>query len=353
MMGAVSQQLTQLSISGGGKDDAVHGAVVEEIHGLIRLYQDGHVERLPAVADVPCTWTPQPGVVSQDVSLAPSAALWARLHLPRAHPLQISSRLPLLVYFHGGGFCVGSPAWRCYHEFLARLAAHAACAVLSVSYRLAPEHRLPAAFQDGLSALRWVRQQAVASLREDSAGSWRARCDFGRVFLGGDSAGAAIAYRVAAAGPACCLTGVILIQPFFGGVERTWSEKNQQAPKASALNPPTSDCYWRMALPAGADRDHPWCNPLSKKAPPVDDQRLPPLLVCISDLDILRDRNLDLCKALRYSGESVEEKMYADVGHAFQVLHNYPMSQNRTIDMLTDIKAFISCARPWGYSRPR
>ncbi|KAG6527477.1 probable carboxylesterase 17 [Zingiber officinale] len=361
-MGAVSQQLTQLSISGGGgggggggvnnKDDAAgHGAVVEEINGLIRLYKDGHVERLPAVADVPCTWTPQPGVVSQDVSLAPSAALWARLHLP-AHPLQTRGRLlPLLVYFHGGGFCVGSPAWRCYHEFLARLAAHAACAVLSVSYRLAPEHRLPAAFQDGLSALRWVRQQAAPSLREDPAGSWRARCDFGRVFLGGDSAGAAIAYRVAAAGgmdpaaprSAFCLRGVILIQPFFGGVERTSSEKNQPAPKASsALTPSTSDCYWRMALPAGADRDHPWCNPLPKKAPPAEVQRLPPLLVCVSDLDILRDRNLDLCKALRYSGESVEEKTYADVGHAFQVLHNYPMSQNRTIDMLADIKAFIS-----------
>ncbi|XP_042461791.1 probable carboxylesterase 17 [Zingiber officinale] len=342
-MGAVPQQLIgdrRINTNVQMSKDAGHGAVLEEIEGLIKVYKDGYVERLPAVPHVPCTWACEPGVTSEDVALAGSSTdLWARLHMP-VHRHQ---RFPLLVYFHGGGFCVGSPAWRCYHEFLARLTSHAACSVLSINYRLAPEHRLPAALEDGLAALRWVRQQAAG-----------VRFDVGRVFLAGDSAGAAIAYHVAAAVGAeaaaalrpACLKGVILIQPFFGGVERTWSEKNlAQAAERSALSLAASDCYWRMALPPGANQDHPWCNPLAKGAPPLEGLRLPPLLVCVSELDILRDRNLAFCKALRNAGKGVEHKTYAGVGHAFQILHNYHMSQVRTNEMLIHIKAFITNIR--------
>ncbi|WOL01650.1 putative carboxylesterase 17 [Canna indica] len=341
-MGALSQ-LGDMRINfQPRKDEVVHGAVVEEIGGLIKVYKDGHVERLPAVADVPCTWASEPGVVSKDVAVG--AALWARLYVPKL-PAQ---RLPLLVYFHGGGFCVGSAAWRCYHEFLAHLASQAACVVLSVNYRLAPEHRLPAAYEDGLAAMRWVKQQAShRGGGHDDLGWWRGHCDFGRVFLAGDSAGAAIAYNVAAQlGSAVLksvsLKGLILIQPFFGGVTRTSSERNSVQSSRSALSLATSDCYWRMALPPGADRDHPWCNPLDKGAPRVENLRLPPVLVCVSELDILKDRNMDFWKALKSAGKSVEQATFTGVGHAFQVLHNYQMSHARTNEMLARIRAFIN-----------
>lgn len=89
------------------------------------------------------------------------------------------------------------------------------------------------------------------------------------------------------------------------------------------------------------------CNPVTTHGaifwpPKLEDLKLPPVLVCISEMDILRDRNLEFCKALRSAGKSVEQAMYAGVGHAFQVLHNYHMSQARTHEMLAHIKAFIS-----------
>ncbi|KAG8074327.1 hypothetical protein GUJ93_ZPchr0006g40706 [Zizania palustris] len=331
-----------------GKNGHGHGAVVEEVHGLIRVYKDGHVERLPAIPDVPCTWgtTSMPGVIARDVVVDRATGMWARLYAPAA-----AGRVPVVVYFHGGGFCVGSAAWSCYHEFLAQMAARAGCAVMSVDYRLAPENRLPAAFDDGLTALRWLRQQASYTAASDDLSWWRARCRFDRVFLTGDSAGATIAFHVAARldqlGPLTPLAvkGAILIQPFFGGETRTASEKTLPQPPGSALTLSTSDTYWCMALPAGATRDHPWCNPISGHgAPRLDTLPLPSFLVCISEADILRDRNLELCSALRKAGKSVEQAMYGGVGHAFQVLHNYHLSQPRTQEMLSHIKAFVSRA---------
>ncbi|TKV96993.1 hypothetical protein SEVIR_9G466600v4 [Setaria viridis] len=308
------QQQPTAAAGGGGKNG--HGAVVEEIHGLIRVYKDGHVERLPAIPDVPCTWGATApgapgGVVARDAVVDRATGVWARLYAPMA-AATTGARLPVVVYFHGGGFCVGSAAWSCYHEFLAQLAARAGCAVMSVDYRLAPEHRLPAAFDDGLAAVRWLRHQAaVAATRAaapDELSWWRARCGFDRVFLMGDSAGANVAFH----------------------------------PPGSALTLPTSDCYWRLALPAGAGRDHPWCNPLSRAAPRLETLPLPPVLVCVSEQDILRDRNLELCRAMRKAGKSVEQATYGGVGHAFQVLHNCHLSQPRTQEMLAHIKAFVS-----------
>ncbi|CAN6289980.1 unnamed protein product [Urochloa humidicola] len=346
----------------GVKSNGGHGPVVEEIHGLIRVYKDGHVERLPAIPDVPCTWgSTAPGapggVAARDVVVDRATGVWARLYAPVT--AAAAARLPVVVYFHGGGFCVGSAAWSCYHEFLAQLAARACCAVMSVDYRLSPEHRLPAAFDDGLASLRWLRHQASAAAAaavpaHDEVSWWRARCDFGRVFLAGDSAGASIAFHVAARvggqghvgalGPHLAVRGAVLVQPFFGGEARTASEKSMPQPPRSALTLPTSDCYWRLALPAGAGRDHPWCNPVvsSRGAPRLEALPLPPLLVCVSEADILRDRNLEMCRALRRAGKSVEQAVYGGVGHAFQVLHNCHLSQPRTQEMLAHIRAFVN-----------
>ncbi|OAY66789.1 putative carboxylesterase 17 [Ananas comosus] len=204
-----------------------HGHVVEEIEGLIRLYKDGRVDRLPAVADVPCTWALGPDLMSWDSALDNSTTgVWARIYAPK-----LPGKLPLL------------------------LATTAGCVIVSVNYRLAPEHRLPAAYQDGIAAMTWVRQQA-------SGGWWRSHVDFDRAFLCGDSAGAAVAFNVAVQlGPSAGLRGLILIQPFFGGESRTAAERNSvQSAARSALTLAASDAYWRMALPRGEPRA-PWCNP--------------------------------------------------------------------------------------------
>lgn len=308
---------------------------MEEVKGLIRVYKNGHVERLPVMPEVPNTRTVDPNVTSRDIVLNYSTGVWARFYMPKHQ-----GQLPLLVYFHGGGFCVGSPAWVCYHDFLTRLSARASCIIVSVNYRLAPEHRLPAAYEDGLIVMKWVSQQAVRG-GSDEHGWWRNKCNFGRVFVGGDSAGANIAHYVVMHSTTVSSQGMILIQPFFGGEGRTTSEKILVQPPSSALSLETSDSYWRLALPAGSNRDHPWCNPISMASSKSEEWRIPAMLVCISEMDILKDRNLEFCKAMRKAGKSVEQAIYNGVGHAFQVLDRSYVSQTRTNEMLTHIKCFI------------
>lgn len=318
-----------------------HGVFIEEVEGLIKVYKNGQVERPPAIPNVPSAVALNLGVTAQDVFIDKYTNLWARIYVPSG-----SAKLPFLVYFHGGGFCIGSAAWSCYHEFLANLASKAGCVIISVNYRLAPENRLPAAYEDGISCLMWVKQQASYGSNEHKW--WINQCNFSSLFLAGDSAGANIAYNVTTRllgsnYKPLSLKGTILIQPFFGGETRTGSEKHSSAqPPNSALTLSASDTYWRLSLPLGANRDHPWCNPLANGAPKLHELKLQAMMVCISEMDILRDRNLEFCTALAGAGKRVEKVVYKGVGHAFQVLHNSHFSQSRTQEMLSHLKAFIN-----------
>ena len=139
-----------------------------------------------------------------------------------------------------------------------------------------------------------------------------------------------------------CLKGTILIQPFFGGETRTESERQAVQPPGSALTLPSSDTYWRLSLPVGANRDHHWCNPLAKGATKVEVYGLPPMMVCISEMDILKDRNLEFCAAMASAGKRVEKVIYRGVGHAFHILQNSQLSQLRKHEMMSHLKAFIN-----------
>lgn len=326
--------------------------ITEEIEGLIRVHRNGHVERLPIVPNVSSTVaTSERGVTSRDVIINKDNNLWARIYVPSSISHHSHTKLiPLLVYFHGGGFCVGSAAWRCYHEFLTNLASKASCVIVSIDYKLAPENRLPGAYDDGFNALMWVKreaQNASSSVQQ----WWLSHCNLSCIFLAGDSAGASIAYNVATrlgSGSKTILNpltlkGVVMIQPFFGGEERTISEKHYHQPPNSALTLSVSDTYWRLALPIGANRDHPYCNPLlAHGMAKLRDLRLPSIMVCVSEMDILKDRNLDLSNTLVRAGKRVETVIYKGVGHAFQVLQNYQLSHSRTQEMISHISTFLN-----------
>ncbi|GAB4832299.1 hypothetical protein Ancab_006310 [Ancistrocladus abbreviatus] len=324
------------------KNQHQHGVVVEEIEGLIRIYKDGCVERLPIIPNVSCTEALGLRVTAKDIVIDMLTNLWVRIYVPCG-----PQKLPLLVYFHGGGFCVGSAAWSCYHNFLASLAFKAGCVILSINYRLAPENRLPAAYEDGYKVVMWLKQQALQITSEHSW--WLTRCNFLSFFLAGDSAGANIAHYVAiqlGSDPATfwkplCHKGTILIQPFFGGEVRTISEKTPQPP-CSALSLAASDTYWRLSLPLGANREHPWCNPIENNAVKMESAAIPATMVSISEMDILKDRNVQFCAALSKAGKVVEMVMYRGVGHAFQILQNSPLSQTRTQEMMAHFKDFIN-----------
>ncbi|KAK1681743.1 hypothetical protein QYE76_042591 [Lolium multiflorum] len=119
--------------------------VVEDCRGTLQLMSDGTVRRsgeLPAVllVDVP---DGDLGVEWRDVTYNQEHDLNARLYQPRHLGAANDGRLPVVAYFHGGGFCIGSGRWPCFHAWCLRLASELPAVVLSFDYRLAPEHRLP------------------------------------------------------------------------------------------------------------------------------------------------------------------------------------------------------------------
>ncbi|NEX63514.1 alpha/beta hydrolase [Noviherbaspirillum galbum] len=129
---------------------------------------------------------PSSAVHTQDLTAeAEGRSIRMRCYKPASPDrVQANQRLPILVYFHGGGWVIGDLET---HDVLCReLSLHAGCAVVAVDYRLAPEHRFPAAVDDCVVATRWIRDNA------ESLG-----VDPNRLAVGGDSAGGNLAAVVA------------------------------------------------------------------------------------------------------------------------------------------------------------
>ncbi|MBA0868958.1 hypothetical protein Goshw_021085, partial [Gossypium schwendimanii] len=152
----------------------------------LQVFPDGSVKRFaPEVA--PTSEESSGGYKSKDMIIDPPKAITGRIFLPDI-PGPCTSSLPVLVYFHGGGFSIGSTTWLSYHHFLGDFAVVSHSIVLSVDYRLAPEHRLPIAYDDCYSSLEWLCSQV-------SNEPWLKQADISRVFLSGDSAGGNIAHQ--------------------------------------------------------------------------------------------------------------------------------------------------------------
>lgn len=176
--------------------------LVDEVSGWLRVYDDGSVDR---------TWTGPPevkfvtepvpphekfvdGVATRDVVANEKSGLKARIYLPEKK-LEEDGKFPILLHFHGGGFCISQADWYMYYHLYTRLARSARVICVSVFLRRAPEHRLPAAVDDGYSTLLWLRSLAQG----ESFESWlKESADFNRVFLIGDSSGGNLVHEVAA-----------------------------------------------------------------------------------------------------------------------------------------------------------
>ena len=134
-------------------------------------------------------------------------------------------------------------------------------------------------------ALDWLRSEASTPHLPPSV-------DLSRVFLSGDSAGGNIAHHVAvqAAGKdlsPVAIKGVVLIQAFFGGEERTPAELRLKNPPILTVQ--SADWHWKAYLPAGSDRDHPYCNIFGPYSQDLRSVPFPRTLVIVGSLDILQD----------------------------------------------------------------
>jgi acetyl esterase/lipase len=187
------------------------------------LYKSGRVQRFMGTDTVPASTDTATGVASRDSVVDAAADLAVRLYLPPLTTNRTAAGsetetddgellLPLVVYFHGGAFVTESAFSPTYHRYLNALASRARVLAVSVAYRLAPEHRLPAAYDDAWVALRWTLANA-----RSGPDPWLSRhADLTRLFLAGDSAGSNIAHNMAMrAGREGGLDG--------GGASRCWT----------------------------------------------------------------------------------------------------------------------------------
>jgi acetyl esterase len=216
-------------------------------------------------------------------------------------PPEPSGREPLLVYFHGGGWVICD--LDTHDEPCRLICRHAGVHVLSVDYRLAPEHPFPAAVEDALAAARW----ALANAEQLGA-------DPDRVAVGGDSAGgnlAAITARALAREGARPLALQALIYPATDFTSRRRSD--ELFAEGFFLTQAAREWFERHYLPDGVDRADPRLSPL--RAP--DLQGFAPAVVATAAFDPLRDQGEEYALALAQAGNRVALRRFPGLIHGF------------------------------------
>jgi acetyl esterase len=246
---------------------------------------------------------PEQVAATADYSVAgPGGAIPVRLYRPKG--AQANTALPVLLYFHGGGWVLGDIDT---HDPLCRLLANrAGCAVLSVDYRLAPEHKFPAAVDDALAVTRFVAANGAA---------WG--IDGARIAVGGDSAGGNLATVVAltlrdAGGPPLRLQVMLYPATDFAMDTASHREFASGYMLTRERMQYFADCYLRGAQDVADWR----ASPL--KAP--DLSRLPPALIVTASHDPLRDEGKAYAERLSAAGVRATYRCYEGMIHGFMTM---------------------------------
>lgn len=236
--------------------------------------------------------------------------------LARVQDLQIPSRdgqglparlyaptqelLPVLVYFHGGGFTIGSVAT---HDSLCRQLAHLArCAVVSVDYRLAPEHKFPTAANDAWDALRWLATQAGALGLDGS-----------RIAVGGDSAGGTLAAVCAIEARDASLPLGLQLLFYPGCAAHQDTPSHTTFAEGFVIEETHITYFFNHYINTPADRDDWRFAPLL--APDVDG--VAPAWIGLAECDPLVDEGLMYADKLRAAGVAVDLEIYRGMVHEF------------------------------------
>ena len=234
------------------------------------------------------------GSVEDRAVPGPAGDIPIRVYTPSAG----ATPFPVVVYFHGGGFVIGN---RDTHDAVCREVTNAAMAVVvSVDYRLAPEHPFPAAPEDCYAATRWVYEHA-AELNADPD----------RLAVAGDSAGgnlAAVVCLMARDGGGPPITAQMLVYP---ATELSMSHPSIEENGVGYLLT-ADDMRWFMSH-YQPDVDDPRASPLNAKSL----EHLPPALVITGEYDPLRDEGEAYAERLRAAGVPVVLSRYDGMIHGF------------------------------------
>ncbi|HRP76574.1 MAG TPA: alpha/beta hydrolase [Rhodocyclaceae bacterium] len=245
-----------------------------------------------------------------------ASVLFGRLYRPAC--CEPRDRLPLLIYFHGGGWCVGNVD--SYDVLCRELANGGTCAVLSIDYRLAPEHPFPAALVDASTTVSWVLEHA-----EDLA------IDPERIALGGDSAGGTLALvttlerrRKGTDLPKFLL----LIYPCTDIASERRSRKRYE--EGYLLDRASLEWFFSKYLPDGDVGD--W------RVSPIQADSLaglPPIMLVMAECDPLTDDCVAFAERVRCEGGKVDEVCVGGMIHGFLTLGKFFPEASRTIDVIS------------------
>jgi acetyl esterase len=217
------------------------------------------------------------------------------------------SASPALIFFHGGGWALGSIAT---HDCLCRAIANAAvCTVISVEYRLSPEHRFPAAVEDALAAANWILVNAGAL-----------KIDPERIGVGGDSAGANLATVVALTSNRKRRSTIAVQVLIYPALDMRMASASHHKFSADVLLTNRTMIWFRELYLAGTDQQLDW------RASPClspDLAVLPPTLVITAGHDPLCDEGRDFAQALRNASVAVEQGHYDGQMHGFMTMSKF------------------------------
>jgi acetyl esterase/lipase len=246
-----------------------------------------------------CGAAPEVAAVDEFELPGPGGALAVRAYTPAgAH---IGERLPGMVYFHGGGLVAGSLDT---HDPVCRALSNASgCRVLSVDYRLAPEHRFPAAVVDGCAAMEWIATHADELF-----------IDRQRLGVSGDSAGATLAAVVcqALAPPGRVPVAFqFLLCPITDFAAE--SESRRTLGEGYLVDRDTLEHDLKHYLPAETERSDPRVSPMRA----ADVSHLPPTVIHTAEFDPLRDEGRAYAERLQEAGVRTLYRCHPGMIHLF------------------------------------
>nr|XP_043624531.1 probable carboxylesterase 18 [Erigeron canadensis] len=282
------------------------------------IRRDGTLDRrFRNLIDFKSSTTPTPveGVKSYDVSIDPNRNLWVRVFAP----VVTNDKLPVIVYYHGGGFSFYTADSSPFDVLCRRFASMIPAVIVSVSYRLTPEHRYPSQYDDGLDVLKFIDDGFNVEKLPENA-------DLRYCFVAGDSAGGNLAHHVCVRASQnkfhnLKVIGLVALQPFFGGEERTESELSPDTSIGLALN--QTDFYWNVFKPLSSSTDEKWdrdnevINVTGPRAADITGLDFPTTLIVLGGRDILRDRHKMYYEWLKKSKKDAYLEEYPYMFHGF------------------------------------
>lgn len=210
-------------------------------------------------------------------------------------------RMPCCVYYHGGGFVLGSP--RSHDGLVRALAAQSGAVFVSVDYRLAPEHKLPAAHDDALAAYRWVRDHAA-----------ELGIDPDRIVLSGDSAGGNLTLATAVSARDAGTAMPRGLVPIYPATDMTRSfPSHRELGRHYFLTSDVLDWFTERFLSSPDQKRDPRLSPLFV----TDLSRLPPTHLVTAGFDPLRDEGEAMATRLRESGVACTHRSEDSLIHGF------------------------------------